>query len=174
MRLALDLDYTTLIPQPDGGFQWYREDPQTWLDFPPADGAIDVLELLHADGHELMFVTARDEHPITKQWLRKHLNCYPYTCVEGQPRKWEEKADLWLDDSPSVLDGLWRRGLCAVKFMRPQNFDAPCSYEVDGWYDFLTLIDSQPDVSVQRRKRSDPFKVRRAARGDRERQKVSA
>lgn len=167
MKLNIDLDWTTLIPTERYGDWSFVDDPEHWLHFEPMPDAIETLEYLYEAGHVITFVTARPPHPNTMKWLRGHLPTRGIELVEGEGRKWNVPADLWLDDSPLVVEGLWARGLCAVKFAGDHNDSTPCAYEVDNWKQFAALIDSEPDVHQQKHKRVDPYRYKRAARGDR-------
>lgn len=171
MKLAIDLDWTTIQSSPDYNlWSWYDEDPWTWLEQPPIDGALEGIQYLHDHGHDITFVTARYEHPVTEQWLHDHLGSTGWwTLIEGTSDKWNVPADAYLDDSPTVVKGLWERGLCVVKYKHSRNLDVPCSYAVDSWPEFIELVDGGMETKWKRRMRSDPYRAKRAKDGDRPR-----
>lgn len=171
MRLAIDMDYVTVEPQV-GWYEWdttwWKEDPWTWLHFPPVEGALEGLRALHDEGHDIVFATARGEHAVNEQWLHDHLgSTHWWSLIEGCKNKWEVDADLWLDDSPIVLEGVWKRGLCVVKFCTKHNGASPCSYAAHGWQHFLQLMEMGLDTRRKRRQRTDPRAREQAVVGDR-------
>lgn len=168
MRLAIDLDWTTIQSSPSyDDWGWYGADPWTWLDMPPVYGAIDALVQLHDLRHDITFVTARFEHPVTEQWLHEHLGTGWYGLREGVKDKWTVPADLYLDDSPAFLRKLWEKGVCTVRFNQAHNQEAPCSYHVNTWPQFVRLVGDGPNVRVEKHKRIDDYKRKRAIGGDR-------
>jgi hypothetical protein len=167
VRLVIDLDWTTIQSSPSySEWGWYGADPWTWIDMPPVYGAIESLVELHELRHDITFVTARFEHPVTEQWLCDHLGVGWYDLVEGVTDKHVIPADIYLDDSPKFLEGMWRAGVCTVKFCHEHNIDAPCSYKVNTWAQFVRLVES-PDTDTAVPRRTDPYKMKRAALGDR-------
>lgn len=142
MKLCIDLDSTTINVGghnlPDWWKRWH-DDAWQFLDAPPMEGAVETLQALHVELYDIVYVTARPEHPVTHQWLDDHdLDFAPL--IEATPQKWAVDADVWLDDSPTVLEGLWKRGKCVVKYAQPHNALAPCRHVVQSWNDFYTLV----------------------------------
>ncbi len=171
MRLAIDLDNTTInVGGKDSWNGWWdrwNADPWKFLDCPTVEGAPEILEAIHGMGHDIVYVTARHEHPVTHQWLADNrIDFGPL--FEATRSKWEVDADVYLDDSPTVVEGLWKRGFCVVKFARPYNAATPCRHKVDTWVEFYDLI-AFDGLDLGRR-RNIPHKWeqrrRRAANGD--------
>jgi len=97
MRIGVDLDGTICE---------IREDPKTYADLEPLPGAIEKLQQLHKNGHEIVIITARhmkscngDQSKviarvgkITLEWLDKYN--IPFDEIHfGKPN-----TDIYIDD----------------------------------------------------------------------------
>lgn len=77
----------------------------------PYPGAPSALQSLVAAGASIVVVTAR--HPREREVTVRSLDriAVPYEAVHFTADKWQVPADVYLDDNPSVLAGLDRRGI---------------------------------------------------------------
>lgn len=97
MRIGVDLDGTICE---------IREDPKTYADVKPLPGAVEKLQQLHTQGHEIVIITARHMRTcsgnaskvlarvgrITLEWLERHD--IPFDEIHfGKPN-----ADVYIDD----------------------------------------------------------------------------
>lgn len=101
-----------------------------YTDCPTYPGAVEVLQQLDADGHEIYYITARSaaHGEGTKNWLKKqgfpvrdnHFYC---GMKDEEKVKIIEDLDLdyYFDDKPEVLETLARDGLNV--FVRDQSYN---------------------------------------------------
>lgn len=104
-------------------FDWFHR-ANGWRTRPWVPGAPGALDELHELGVDLTFCTAcptEAEGPTT-QILQPWL-VYPTSHIDFlQPKsKHLCRADLWVDDSPEVLDNLAANGKKSIRFQQPWN-----------------------------------------------------
>jgi 5' nucleotidase, deoxy (Pyrimidine), cytosolic type C protein (NT5C) len=139
LTIACDLDGVTIDSPPNPFGSWYY-DSECWADLKPMLGAVDTVTQLIEDGHGILFVTARRTSSETRQWLGKWFGGQRWRLIENEPQKWKVKADVYLDDSPNVVTGLWERGLCVCKWVNDRNLNAPARHLVRNWDEFYALV----------------------------------
>jgi 5'(3')-deoxyribonucleotidase len=98
---------------------------------PGAPGGIDRLV---SAGHEIVFGTARNriygaERP-TVEWWRKSPWAEYSRLRQGLRDKSLTQADIYIDDSPAVIEQLVGAGKAVVIFDRPWNQDAEIAFSV--------------------------------------------
>jgi 5'(3')-deoxyribonucleotidase len=99
----------------------------------PFPGAVEALEMLADDGHQIIILTAKPSFAIedTHSWLHRHR--VPAAEVHVLEDKWLVDCDVYLDDGPHVLPGLVEhRPLATIcRYVRPWN------QPIDGAVDVL-------------------------------------
>jgi len=105
---------------------------------PGAPGGI--LQLLD-EGHSVRLVTARHTPKARAHAseIAKFLGLPIPTFTE---HKWNEKARLYIDDSPHVLQGLTRNGCSSIKFSWPWNRPTPSTFKASNWHEVLEIVRS--------------------------------
>ncbi|MCM3612070.1 HAD hydrolase-like protein [Planococcus sp. MERTA32b] len=101
-----------------------------YTDCPAYPGAVEVLQQLNAEGHEIYYITARStKHgEDTKTWLKKQgfpVEDTRFYCGMKDEEKVkiieELQLDYYFDDKPEVLETLARDGLNV--FVRDQSYN---------------------------------------------------
>ncbi|WP_422121985.1 5' nucleotidase, NT5C type [Planococcus sp. X10-3] len=101
-----------------------------YTDCPTYPGAVDVLQRLDAEGHEIYYITARPAHHAedTKAWLKNQgfpLRDAHFYCGMKDEKKVEIieelELDYYFDDKPEVLETLANHGLNV--FVKDQSYN---------------------------------------------------
>jgi 5'(3')-deoxyribonucleotidase len=84
----------------------YINEPGFYFNLKPLPGAIDTINSLRNDGHEVVFVTASASAPHTAEeklrWIEKHFGMSRRDVFIGH-KKHLVKGDVFIDDSPKNL-----------------------------------------------------------------------
>ncbi|MEM9605862.1 MAG: hypothetical protein AAGA99_00460 [Actinomycetota bacterium] len=139
-----DSVWTETVGDMDTAWSWLREIPGFWVNLAPIKGALGgVLELARA-GHELEIITNRPEwsRGQTQAWLVRHWpHSHHGTPLHFVKRKSQVRCDLYIDDSPEVLEELAEAGRTTMRFTQPWNRDAEATCRATGWKDVLRLVE---------------------------------
>ena len=119
--------------------------------------AIETLQNLHAQGHEIYYITARDEQfgERTKQWMvEKGFPVDDNRFYYGM--KDEEKVeiinrlklDYYVDDKPSVLDTLHSSNVKAIVKDQPYNQHLTVP-RITCWSDFEIIINKHVNTKSE-------------------------
>lgn len=123
----------------DHFWTWFRR-ADVWSKLPPVPGAQGALEWMLEQEHvRFLFVTARPGHAqgptdrLAKRWG---------VDVEyrSDTSKQLAKADIWIDDSPKVLEVLHATGRPAIRMERPWNTGAPSTFSAPHWPGILDIL----------------------------------
>jgi hypothetical protein len=95
---------------------------------------------LEAAGHFVAFVTHRPQwaQKDTYDWLYKHRLGCPVIFTENKVEL--DEFNLFIDDSPLVLEDLARLGKRAIRMVRPWNRPVAGVLDAAGWVAVLGLI----------------------------------
>jgi uncharacterized protein len=133
------------------------EGRQMWMDLrediyftdcPPFPLAMEVLQELEQEGHEIYYVTSRDGRYCerTKEWLRKAgfpVHDDRFFCGMQDPEKVriikEIGVDYYFDDKPAVLETLMNSGAKVYVKNHPynQHLDFP---RIDSWSELKEIF----------------------------------
>jgi 5'(3')-deoxyribonucleotidase len=106
-------------------------------------GAVDALQALHSEGHEIIVVTMKPSFAIddTHQWIEKHQ--IPASEIHILEDKWKVDCDVYLDDGPHILPGLVanRPDRLVCRFVRPWNTPVTGAVDVSDFAEFRALVD---------------------------------
>jgi len=109
------------------------------------EGALPTLRTL-ATGHDIVILTTKPRWAVhdTFAWIAD--NKIPTREVHILWKKWSVDCDVYLDDSPQMVQGLRRHRPDKVvcRFVRPWNDPVEGVVDVASWEDFATLIQSLP------------------------------
>jgi len=126
-------------------------EPGFFLHLKPIYGAIDTLEKLHREGHEVVFLTAcLAGHADKLVWL-KHRFSFPIKVIFTS-EKYMVKGDVFLDDNQENLKAWaneWPEGK-AVCFSTPYNkgWDGYRVYDWKGFNCLLPTLENQTDANI--------------------------
>lgn len=135
-----------------GEFWWWARGgghrPSIFRHLETYPGAVETLERLVRDGHEVVVLTSKPWWAIhdTYNWIADRA--LPTREVHMRDDKWAVDCDVYLDDSPIVLPPLVRHRPDAVvcRFVRPWNDPVAGSHDVAGWDDFAAIVDRLAQV----------------------------
>ncbi|MFC3041743.1 HAD family acid phosphatase [Virgibacillus xinjiangensis] len=136
-----------------------QEGKQMWLDSreeiyytdcPPFPGAVELLQELAEEGHEIYYITARPaEHgERTKDWMRKkgfpiRDSRFFYGMKDEEKIHTIKELDLdyYVDDKPKVLDTL--SDIPARLFLKDQTYNRHIRHvsRITDWSEFREIID---------------------------------
>lgn len=124
-------------------FHW-MDAAGVWASLKPLRGALGAIWELQHTGHDVVFCTARPEGP-----ARQTAVHFAYT--QGVPIEFREPAekhltdaDVWVDDSPEVLQSLRRHDRRAIRFVQPWNQSWQAPHSAYCWNDVLTIVSELP------------------------------
>lgn len=104
----------------------------------PLPGAVEGVQALRDDGHDLVAVTAPLLHCPTwegerREWLRHHFG-FSARDVVFTSRKDLVHGDVLVDDKPAhITDWSLRWGKCGVLWAQPYNSDKDCQGSAFAW-----------------------------------------
>lgn len=111
----------------------------------PLPQALPSVAALVLAGHDITFVTSR--HKAGADAAREWHACSPFApftrMVTDAPHAKNQAApwvDVFVDDSPHVLDALCDEGVDYICFDQPWNRHNPLHLRARGWPDVLSLI----------------------------------
>lgn len=127
-------------------WNWAYQVPRFWEDMPPVLGALNGVWQLLKDGHTVKLVTHRSPSARegTMAWLEQHwpkgYRTYdPLHIVKGSKR--QVAADVYVDDSPHVIEDLHSQGLTVIRYAQPWNKGVKATAVAQSWKELLRLID---------------------------------
>ncbi len=119
-----------------------------FTDCPAFDAAVDTLNQLAADGHEIFYITSRPKHhcPRTKAWVKAQgfpVKDENFFCGMADHEKIDIikslKLDIYVDDKPAVLDTLQGIGTKIIVRDRSYNQDVKHTRLTD-WATFKNYL----------------------------------
>lgn len=124
-----------------------------FTDCPPYPGAVNVLNQLVEQGHEIFYITARPKQygERTKKWLKEQgfpVQDEKFYCGMQDHEKVhiikELQLDYYVDDKPAILDTLAEEPIHL--FLMDQSYNRHRSYNrIVDWNEFMTLIEKKAD-----------------------------
>ena len=114
----------------------------------PYPGAVEALQDLDREGHEIVVITQKPDFAIddTHEWLERvrvpTQEIHILNMHTG--RKWEIDSDIYLDDGPHVLPGLveHRPDRVVCRYVRPWNQPVPGAEDVHDFDEFRDIVNS--------------------------------
>ena len=116
------------------------------------ENAVNVINKLHSEGHEIIFITARhygeydDPYGITLKYLQKHEIEFDKIIVnkldKGIVCK-EENIDLFIDDSVGNCKKVKDAGINVLLFDAPFNKENTEFRRVDNWKEVYNIINEK-------------------------------
>ena len=133
----------------DGSALWNNSlDELYYSDCPAYPGAVELLQQLHEQGHEIYYITARSAHhgTNTKTWLKKQgfpVDDTRFYCGMKDHEKVDiiEKLELdyYFDDKPTVVETLTNGRLKVI--LRDQSYNRHVDLpRITEWADLHELI----------------------------------
>ena len=140
----------------DEFWRWTDAVPGFWENMPLLPGAAGGAYRLLAHGHQVELVTNRHDRvrAATDAWARRHLPKHwrpVIHFVKGD--KSVVPAQLYVDDRPSILEGLRSKGLRAIRFEQPWNADVKgdADWKARDWAGVLKIVARESGVLVGQR-----------------------
>lgn len=120
-------------------WSWFQR-ADVWSKLPPVPGAQGGLEWMkdHPSVH-FLFVTARPPHGEAAT-AKLAANWSVPAVFLNDTSKHLAKADIWIDDSPSVLANLHANAKPAIRLERPWNEGAPATFSAPHWPGILDIL----------------------------------
>lgn len=123
----------------------YFDRPGFWSEMKPIPGAIESLEYLHSQGHELKIVTAV---PLEARqccyeklvWVEKHLPFIGHDNFYATLDKDGVRGDILFDDGPHNIKAFQGRLTCVMDAAYNREVDA--SFRVKSWESFIKVIET--------------------------------
>ncbi len=103
---------------------------------PAKQNAVEVVNKLKQEGHEIIIITARrmlDPYAITKEWLDKHGFMVDEIIVDASDKTAickHKKIDVFLDDTASIIEDLNKNGIPAFVMEAHYNKNIPTTSPV--------------------------------------------
>ena len=115
---------------------------------PPVDGAIEAIDRLHHDGHDIVFVSNGTNCPTSghekRDWLKFHFSKVwtGYVPLILTSDKWRVRGDVLLDDDPKNLDAARLHPTKGLIFHATYNADVVLDgiERIYGWDHFLSWV----------------------------------
>jgi 5'(3')-deoxyribonucleotidase len=110
----------------------------------PYEGAIEALNTLFGQGHEIVILTHKPNFAIsdTYAWLAEQgLATREVHLIE---RKWDVDCDLYLDDADHNLEAYlhYRPDRMICRYVQPWNTARDAIIDITGWPDLFALVES--------------------------------
>ena len=108
----------------------------------PFPGAVEALQRLTRDGHEIVVLTTKPDFAVTDthDWIERHG--IPAAEIHILEDKWLVDCDVYLDDGPPVLAGLLKhrpdRLIC--RYVRPWNRPLEGAVDIQDFDEFIKLV----------------------------------
>lgn len=116
-----------------------------WDNMPYVPGAPGAIDSLLKDGHQIAFITARqDEGAVASEhWHRSSPWARTTQLHTNMPTKQNVACSVYVDDSPSVLASLLEAGKTVIAFDRPwnQSVAAPRARNWGEVLEFIEILD---------------------------------
>ncbi len=131
----------THFPDMDAFWLWARDqgDKGVFRQLEPYPGALEALGALHAEGHDLVIVSAKPDWavPGTLEWLAEHE--IPTREIHFTEAKYQVACDVYLDDAPGQVAELVRQraeDAIVCRYVRPWNDPVDGAVDVHDWEEF--------------------------------------
>ncbi len=113
----------------------------------PYDGAIEALNTLFDEGHEIVILTHKPRFAIsdTFAWLAEHgLKSREVHLIE---RKWDIDCDLYIDDADHNLEAYvhYRPDRLICRYVQPWNSPREHVIDIAEWTDLFSLVEKSLD-----------------------------
>lgn len=120
----------------------YLDQHNFFFEIEPIEGAIEGMEKLIMNGHDVIIATATPidstvAHEEKKEWIRFHLPFFDLKNFASLARKDILCADLMFDDAPHNLNSFQGITVCMD---RPWNKNCKSTFRVSNWEDFLDIV----------------------------------
>jgi 5'(3')-deoxyribonucleotidase len=117
----------------------------------PFPGAVEALQGLAADGHQLIILTQKPEFAIedTHEWIAREG--IPASEINIIDEKWEVDCHVYLDDGPHMLPRLVakRPNRTVCRYVRPWNHPVAGAIDVRDFDEFRLVVDSRTRTGCQ-------------------------
>ena len=122
-------------------FEWFDR-ADGWDDMVPVYGAYGGIDVLTADGHSVVFITARQGvgAKAAVRWLNASAWDWPTDIVTNMHNKGSVPCSVYIDDSPHVLKDLKAAGKQTIIFDRPWNRTSRAGKRAKDWNEVLKLL----------------------------------
>jgi 5'(3')-deoxyribonucleotidase len=108
----------------------------------PFDGAVEALETLSNDGHQIVIITTKPRFAVedTHEWIAKHG--IPADEVHILEDKWLVECEVYLDDGPHILPRLVRERpeSTVCRYVRPWNHPIEGVVDVHDFDEFRDVV----------------------------------
>lgn len=132
--------YHRVAPEHVAKVRSYPDDPAFFVDIPPYEHAIDVIQALHQQ-YDIIIATAAMEHPNSfapkYQWLVKYLPFLSPMNFIFCGNKGFVNADYLIDDSSRHFNGFSGQG---ILYSAPHNLFEKADKRVNNWQDVHSLL----------------------------------
>ena len=144
-------EFTEMMGWPKEGKGMFFKDRLEYImnKSPIKDGVVEVINTLYEEGHEIYFITYRkdkyikDPFLLSKNWLDRHGIKY-HKLIANSGEKgivcYENKIDLFIDDSVMHCEDVDLYGIKAFLFTNAYNKDNIKFERVDNWYQIYDKI----------------------------------
>jgi len=109
----------------------------------PFPGAVEALQALDANGHEIVIVTMKPRFAVddTHEWIDAQE--IPASEIHILEDKWRVDCDVYLDDGPHILPGLLqhRPDRVVCRYVRPWNQPLPGAVDIQDFDEFRALVE---------------------------------
>ena len=122
-------------------FDWFDR-AGGWDDMTPVPGAGGGIDSLIADGHSVVFITARQLAGAQEamDWFEESPWGWPTQMVTNTHNKASVPCSVYIDDSPHVLKDLKAAGKQTIIFDRPWNKTSRSGKRAKDWNQVLLLL----------------------------------
>jgi 5'(3')-deoxyribonucleotidase len=118
---------------------WFRR-AEVWDRLEYVPGAPSGLEFLQTDpGFSFVFCTARPDHG-SHASRRLATKWGTFVDFYNDTSKHLSRADIWIDDSPHVLENLADHGKPSIRLERPWNEGAPSTFSAATWPEIIAIL----------------------------------
>lgn len=129
-------------------WQFIENNPQWWTNLSPMPGSLLSVRWAAMAGHEVVFITNRnDRYRVeTERWLDFCLNRSWWVELRmGKGSKYHDDIDLYVDDSPVVLEDLARKGKPAIRLEYKYNEGALAWCSIPGMEHLPNAVETFED-----------------------------
>lgn len=121
----------------------------------PKPDAVEILNKLKTEGHEMYYITARlsgvkdcNAYEITKEWLKENKFPVDYLEVNASDKTGickENDISVFVDDSFNNCEEIGKLGIKSILMTTPMNkdIDSKNIYRAKDWYDVYNYINKE-------------------------------
>ena len=139
---AWDVTQFTHFNSHEEWMHWIRSCvPGLYRNLSPLGGALEALDALIADGHDIVILTSKPEWAKwdTFNWLANQI--VPTSEVHITHDKASVKCDVYIDDGPHNLEAIRdRSGGVAVRWVTPWNRPMDGVWDAGSWAEFRDIV----------------------------------